>query len=360
MIPATVKALENIYYDPQNPAGLGGVDSVYRAAKQKGIKVTRKKVEEWISSQETYSLHKPARRKFKRNRVIVAGIDDQWQTDLVDLRSLSSSNKGYNYLLVCIDVFSKYLWVIPLKTKHGKTLVTAFKKILESGRKPVKLQSDKGTEFLNKEFQSLLKKNNIYFFTTQNEETKASVVERVNRTLKTRMWKYFTWKNTYRYIDVLSELVNSYNNRFHRSIGRKPSSVNAANEDEVREKLYGPHTIKQTLPKFSVGDHVRISKYKKVFDKGYLPNWSREIFTISEIVDRTPVVYRIKDYEGEELQGTFYEQELLRFEKDDDVYQVETVFKQRKRQGKIEYFVKWLGYPNKFNSWVPESAIQKL
>ena len=173
--------------------------------------------------------------------------------------SLARFNNGYEFLLTCIDVFSKFAWVVPLKGKTGETLVNVFQSILDLGRSPKKLQTDKGTEFLNRNFQKFRKENNIHFFTT-NSELKASVVERFNRTLKTRMWKYFTAKNNRVYIDNLQDIVHGYNNSYHRSIGRAPASV--------------------SLPgrkfKFNLGDQVRISKSRRTFKKGYLPSWTQE------------------------------------------------------------------------------------
>ena len=183
-------------------------------------------------SQDTYTLHKPIRRRFKRNRVIVGGIDELWQMDLADMQSMASVNDGYRYLLVCIDVFSKFCWVVPLKTKTGPALVDAFKVILKSNRKPQKIQTDEGTEFFNKHFKALMTKEDIQLYNTYNE-TKASVVERLIRTLKTKMWRYFTAKKTRRYIDVLQDLVDSYNHSKHRSIQKKPINVTADNEQEV-------------------------------------------------------------------------------------------------------------------------------
>ena len=167
-------------------------------------------------------------------------------------------NKGYKFLLTCIDVFSKFAWVVPLKNKSGETLVNGFQSILDFGRSPEKLQTDKGTEFLNRNFQSFLKEKNIHFFTT-NSEFKASVIERFNRTLKTRMWKYFTAKNTRVYIDILPDIVHAYNNSYHRSIGQAPSSVSLLNVAQVRRKLYGKSWTKPMRKfKFKLGDQVRI------------------------------------------------------------------------------------------------------
>ena len=138
--------LSSVYYDPKRPGGYGGMERLYADVKKEGkFKISREKVKKWLMEQDAYTLHKPARRHFKRNRVIVGGIDQQWQMDLADMQSMQKFNEGYRYLLVCIDVLSKYAWVIPLKNKTGLSLVEAFKIILSSGRKPEKIMTDQGT-----------------------------------------------------------------------------------------------------------------------------------------------------------------------------------------------------------------------
>ena len=211
--------LKKVYYNPKHSASFGGVKAIEKAVNEDKSKkkVPVKYIQHWLSQQTTYTLHKPPRVHFRRNRVIVGGIDEQWQADLVDLSSISKYNEGNNFLLTCIDVFSKYAWAVPIKRKTGTNLIEAFDTILKTGRQPEKLQTDAGTEFLNRLFQDFLKKHDIAFFTTRSE-MKASVVERFNRTLKTKMWKYFTWKNTLRYVEVLPELMYSYNHLYHRSI----------------------------------------------------------------------------------------------------------------------------------------------
>ena len=354
------KTLSSTYLDPSQPASFGGLDAVYRAVNEKGkSKISRKQVQDWLSQQDVYTLHKPARRHYKRSRVIVPGIDAQFQADLVDVQNLSRYNKGYKYLLTCIDIFSKYAWVVPLKTKQGQELVKAFQMILSSGRKPNKLQTDQGTEFLNRVFQKFLRDNNIDFFTV-NSGLKASVVERFNRTFKNKMYKYFTAKNTLTYINVLPQLVSSYNNTYHRSIKMKPSEVTRANETKVWDTLYGNDVEKRVRFKFQVGDRVRISRVKRMFEKSYLPNFTEEMFTVYKRMARQVPVYKLKDDAGEILDGTFYEPELQKIIKNDDVYRVEKILRKRKRKGIVEYFVKWKGYPDKFNSWIAESNISKL
>ena len=142
----------------------------------------------------------------------------------MEISSLARFNKGHKFLLTCIDVFSKFAWVVPLKNITGESLVNGFQIILDTGRSPEKLQTDKGNEFLNRNFQNFLKEKDIHFFTT-NSELKASVVERFNRTLKTRMWKYFTSKNSCVYTYILQDIVQGYNNFYHRSIGQALTSV---------------------------------------------------------------------------------------------------------------------------------------
>ncbi len=352
--------LNRIYYDPKHPAGFGSVQDLYKLVKNEKplLKVTIPKIKEWLRRQDTYTLHKPVRRKFPRNKIMVFGMDSQFESDLVDMSSVAHLNRGYKFLLTCIDVLSKYAWVVPLKNKKGESLVKAFELILKEGRVPVQLFTDSGTEFKNKLFQKLLRQKGIHHFTSRNE-TKCPTVERFNRTLKTKMYKYFTSKNTSKYIDVLPSLVEAYNNTKHRTIGQTPSSVTVFNQMKVKQKIYGSGKQNKTQFKFKLGDKVRISKMKMTFEKGYRPNWTDEIFLISQRLNRIQPVYRIKDLLGEKLQGTFYESELQKVEKDDnDLFIIDKILKRRrKRNGKTEYFVSWKGYPEKFNSWVSDIVI---
>ena len=300
--------------------------------------------------QNAYTLHKQSKSNFRRRRTFSTGIDDLWQADLVDMTSLAPQNDSYKYILTCIDVFSKVARVAALKNKNGSTLTRTFADMISSKR-PAMLQTDKGTEFLNAPFQKLLRDNGIKFYTSENEDIKCAVAERFNRTLKTIMWRYFTHLSTTRYIDVLNQFVDSYNNTFHRSIKMAPSQVNAQNEDEVRRRLYIPKKLPLKW-KYKVGDSVRIKQSKRAFKKGYLPSWTEGIFTIHSLYPSDPPTYILKDYSDEIIKGKFYEAELQVVTKTDDVFVVESVIKSRKRGSKIEYFVKWRGYPEKFNSWV--------
>ena len=262
---------------------------------------------------------------------------------------LADYNDGYRYILTVIDVFSKFACVVALKKKDAKTVAEAFQSIIND-RKPIKLQTDKGKEFINAFFQAKLRERGVKFYVSQNEDIKASVVERFHRTLKTKMWKFFTHRSTYRYVDVLQDMVQSYNNTFHRTIGQAPSSVKKEDVSKLREKMYGIDNDVNARVKLKVGDKVRISKTRRTFDKGYLPNWTEEIFSVSEAIATTPPTYKLVDYGGEEVKGSFYDKELQRVDKKDEVYKVEKILRTRRKRGVKEYFVKWRGYPEKCNS----------
>ena len=354
------KTLRRLYYEPNSSAAYSGVNGLWQAVRAQQLNISKAQVVAWLKGQPTYTLHRPARRHFRRNRVIVGGIDSQWQADLVDMQSVVKQNDGVRYLLTCIDIFSKYAWVVPIRTKTGTQLIDAFKTIFATGRQPLYLQTDEGTEFLNKGFQQFLQQRGVLYFHTWNE-TKASVVERFNRTFKGRMYKYFTASNTRRYIDVVQDLVAGYNKAYHRSIGRAPNQVTVEQQDVVRQRLYGPTETPLKRARFQVGDQVRISKVKGVFEKAYLPNWSTEVFRIQQRHTRRPVVYTLEDLNGEVLAGTFYEAELQHVTTTpEDVYQVEAILKTETRRGKPYHWVKWLGWPASFNSWIPATALRPI
>ena len=250
-------------------------------------------------------------------------------------------------------MFSKFARVEPLKTKTGSAITAAFTKMIADKQCKL-LQTDKGTEFLNSTFQKLLKERNIRHYTSENDDIKAAVVERFNRTLKTVMWRYLTHVSSGKYIDVLPHLVTSYNNTYHRSIKMAPSEVNAQNESLVRNRLY-PLNPEAPKWRYKVGETVRMRQTKRVFKKGYEPSWTEEIFTIASRYPSYPPTYILKDFLGEEIKGKFYEQEIQSvIHKPDDVYVIERVIKTRRRGKQTEYFVKWRNYPDKFNSWVTD------
>jgi len=338
--------MDDISTNPRASGSYGGIDVRHRYSHK-----PRKQVVKYLSTLDAYTLHKPTRIRFPRRRTISKGIADLFQIDLVDLSNLSTYNDGYTYLLNCIDVFTKRAWSLPLRTKTGRDVSDAFERILTEQRCNM-VQSDKGTEFLNSTFQSMLRRYDVKFYTSENEDIKAPVVERFNRTLKQKMYRYFTAKRTRRYVDVLPDLVHSYNSTRHRSIGMAPMEVTADNEGVVRERLYPPKP-KTLRWKYDVGDKVCISMQRRPFKKGYVGNWSEELLVVGTRLPTSPVTYKLKDLAGDDIKGTIYTDELQFVTKlDDALFDVERIVKTWKRAGKVEYLVKWRGYSDKFNSWV--------
>ena len=290
-------------------------------------------------------LHKPIIRKFKKRKVYSAFKDNIWATDLADMQLLSRYNKGIRFLLCVIDIFSKYAWVVPLKDKKGVSIVKAFQSILkQSNRKPNKIWVDKGSEFYNGYFKKWLRDNDLVMYSTHNEG-KSVVAERFIRTLKSKIYKYMTSISKNVYIDKLDDIMDEYNKTYHTTIKMKPADVKD-NTDINADK-----EINNKDPKFKVGGHVRISKYKNIFVKGYMPNWSEEVFVIKKVKNTFPWIYVINDLNGEEITGTFYEKELQKTNQEE--FRIEKVI--RRKGNKI--YVKWKGYNNSFNSWIDKASL---
>ena len=208
------------------------------------------------------------------------------------MQLISKFNKGFRFLLCVTDIFSKYAWVIPLKDKKGVSIVDAFPKILkESDRKPIKIWVDKGTEFYNSSFKKWLKDNDSLIYSIHNKG-KPFVAEKFIKTLKDKIYKYMTSVSKNVYIDKLDYIVDEYNNTYHRTIEMKPV--------DIKDNTYinFEKEVNNENPKFKVGDYVRISKYKNIFAKGYMPNWSEEVFIISKIKNTVPWTYIINDLNG--------------------------------------------------------------
>ena len=204
--------------------------------------------------------------------MIVFNKDEIWSADLI-MQAFSSFNKGFKYILTVIDVFSKYVWAVPIKDKSAASVTKAFEKII-SDRIPKKIWVDEGKEFYNATFKKLLDKHKTDMYSTFNEG-KAVVIQRFNRTLKNSMWKYFTANNTRFYLDALEQMVTNYNDKVHSTI--KMTSKEAS-KDINRGKVYFNVIRKQnksrTRIKYKKGDKVHISKYKRHFEKAYTPNWT--------------------------------------------------------------------------------------
>ena len=340
------------YYDVKSPACFSSVSAVLRECKKRDPKVTRKQVEEFLAEQETYTRHRQLRRRFKRNVIKSPGIDVHWQGDLADMRNVKQWNNNYTYLLVCVDVLSRYAFVAPIKKKTPERVSEAFASLIKK-RKPWTLTTDRGLEF-SKKFQDFLASQDIEHRYATSPDVKCAIAERYIRTLKGRIWKYFTTYNTNRYIDVLPDIVNAINNSHHRTLGQTPASVNKDNQTKVWHKLYDKKP--QGKVRFKAGDKVRISLEKHVLTKGYRPNYSSEVFTVSRLIRQHPPTYKIKD-DDEELEGVFYNEELVKVLPSKSVRTIQTIKKSENRDGELWHLVK---YTDKRETWIRNSELVSI
>lgn len=294
-------------------------------------------------------LHTGARKNFMRRSYTMRGIDDTFQADLVEMIPYAKINNNFRYILCVIDTFSKYAWAMPLKNKTGEEVTTAMQKIFEKDKRiPKNLHTDQGKEFYNSKFQNLMKKYRINHYSTYSK-MKASIVERFNRTFLSKLWKIFSYNGSYKWIKPLEDVIASYNETSHRTIKMKPIEVNYKNAECILRERYKKNNTLNTMHtnKYKINDYVRISKYKSLFEKGYTPNWSTEIFKVNKILQTNPKTYLLQDSTGQKINGSFYEFEMMKT-KYPNIYLVEKII--RRKGSKL--YVKWLGFDSNNNSWI--------
>lgn len=338
------RVLSAAYYDVTSGVGFSGLNALQRFGKEQGIlpHETRK----WLLKQKHYKKFIPVRKKFKRRKTYVDGLDEQWQGDLIDLQKYAKENKGYRYILICIDILSRYMFAEPLKSKYYRDVLKGFRNMTKrAGRQPLLLQTDEGSEFVGAHFQALLKHMDIrHFYTHQN--VKAAIVERAIRSLMGRMWQAMDYRGNHKWVDLLPQAVKGYNNRVHRSIGIPPSKVSIDNSRDVWQYLFGRH--KEEVPKESdqpvisnaevIEEHKELKREKKkkvikpllkkgdrvwvtdkkinknAFEKGYKSKWRTEdTYLIRKVLSKTqPFTYRLSNSQGELVPGQFYQEQLQR------------------------------------------------
>ena len=369
--------LERLYFNPSLPGALTGPEQLYQAVKKEGkFKIGRNRIKRWLKNREEYSLQRDIKRKFPRRKIVVSGVDVEWGVDLASVENIAEFNDKVKFLLFAVDVFSRYLHIEPLKSKQAKEVVNGFDKILKAGHNVETVYSDKGAEFNNLLFKKYLRSKHIIYFTTQNEETKVAITERTIRNIRNRLFRLFRHTRSYRFLDSLQSIVKSYNSTPHSSLGTQlsPDQVTKNNEAEIWDKLYlkpnsASHVSRTkkragTLRfKCKVGDIVRLSYARYTFQRDYQQKWTSELFKISERYFKQDLpIYKVVDFLDDEVIGTFYEQEIQKVDKlgPEAVWVIEKVIKKRRKAGKVEYLVKWEGWPDKFNSFVNESAIKNI
>lgn len=351
---ALKKDVLRFYTDPEQP---GSFTSVSKLQRHHFKKTKKKNIEQALEDVDAYTRHKPYKRRFPRRKTQTWGIDKQWQLDLIDMREFSKENKGYQYILAGIDVFSRYGFGQPVKSKRADDVTEAFKKMSKE-RKPQQIQTDKGKEFVNKIFKKHCENQDINFFTGENDDVKCALAERFNSTIQGKMWRCFSHFNNYKWVDLLPDLVKSYNLTYHKTLGAAPSDINKNNSEVLFYRLYDqPQKKEVPVLKLKKKNQVRMLKTKKTFNRGYEPNWTEEIYTVDGV---SPKGYHLKDLLGEEIKGSFYEPEVQKVQaRHGRRYDIEKIVKYRGKGKRREAFIKWKGYGDKFNTWEPVKNIGK-
>lgn len=304
--------LSNIFYNIEDPDNHSSLNKLFIRSRQDKKFITREFIKNWLKKQEIYNLFKYPKRRKIRSAFVSSEIDRFWMTDLMDMMKFSKYNSGIKYLLVAIDVLSKYLWIEPLMNKKPESIKKALIKIFSKGRICGTLISDAGTEFTNRIINQFLITKNIKHFIMRNTEIKASIAERVIRTIKEKIQKIMFLNNDKNYSKFLDKIVENYNKTIHSRTGFKPINVTKKNEWKVFLNLFSRRIPNESVT-FDINDEVRLLKLKTKFEKGYTNSWTKEIFKISKILRTLPFPrYKIKDSNNEELIGSFYSFELQR------------------------------------------------
>ena len=350
------------FLNPDSEASFSSSGEVLKVVKRRFPKTTIHDVEDVLQRIPTYTLHKGRRIRFERLRTKPAGFMEDVQVDLADFQKVADHNDGYHYMLVGVDVLSRRVFAAPVKSKASGHMITAFKALLKQmPANPRRIFSDKGLEFLARPVKLFLTKIPIQQLTAESPDVKASVAERFIRTIKGRLYRYFTQNQTKRWVDVIPKIIDAINRTKSRATGMRPIDVDFYNAQEVRDKVYGPNPIsppKTPSALYEKGDKVRISKAKKTFEKSYLPNYTKEVFEIDAVNRDRPQTYRIKDTKGESITGHFYDQELskTKYERDRKL-KIRAVLKQRKRRGLQEHLVAFEGRPDDEAVWITEADL---
>ena len=298
--------LTNLFYSPNTV--FTSVKALYDAVKNK--KITQQEVKDFVQKQEVNQLFKRQKRIQTYFPISAQFKFEILQVDLVDMSNLSSANKNYRYLLVCVDVFSRLAFVVPMKNKTSNTIVESFREVLDLVE-PTIINCDNGSEFINQSFKDLLIKRGITVnYVNVQDHHKLGIVDRFVRTLREKINKYMAMYNTTKYIDVLPKIVNNYNNSYHSGIKKKPIEVTDEDEkvNELTRKKY--KKAKQEEVKFNIGDKVRYILNKKQFEKGTLSKFSKIVHEIISHTEHTYTLDNDKTYKYYELQKVTEAQKL--------------------------------------------------
>ena len=345
--------LKQNYLNVKSPIAFSGLTNIYNFY---GGKLTYREIKDFLKSIDSYTLHKKSR-VLQYNPSFSRYRRQQLQIDLVDIQQLSKSNEGYRFLFTAIDSFTRFGFCQPLKDKKSLTVLNGFKSILQKAKDyPDTLMSDSGSEFVNKKFLEFCKENSITCYQSYTS-THAAYVERFNRSIKNKIYAYMDGNNTKKFIDVLPDIINSYNYSVHRMIGMPPiQAEKKGNHSKIRvkmEKYY--RKFKKRKPQYNVGQSVRITNFPSKFQRGYEIQNKNEVFIVHSVNKRLPLpLYKLHTYGDPEdiIKGSFYEYELTPTEL--DKFYIEKIIKKNKNK----VLVKWEGYS--LPTWEPRDYIENL
>lgn len=311
--------IKKIYTDIAHPASFSTPEKIWKHAKRKDPNITLRLVKNILLGLDSYSLHRRVRKVIKGRRYISPGLNKYFQMDLMVLNpTIAKANMHTNYILICMDTFSRKLFARRLRTKTGTEVTRALESIIKenNGRPPSKIVTDKGKEFLNADMEKLLRKYKITHFTTENEQH-AAIAERVIRTLREKIGKYMTSMDTKSFVSKLKDFVTGYNNKTHKALPHNmaPSEVTSKNELKVWKHQFAKHFRRAPgfygKPKAKVGDIVRLSEWQGRFKKSSNTTFTKEKFIITHVLETVPRTYKVSALNGEEIFGAFYPSEIL-------------------------------------------------
>ena len=343
------------YYSDQ-PFSFGGKYRLYQY-------FDKKKANDLLAKSDIYTRFKQHKKPRKFSPIYVYNRRELFQSDVVFFTNedMVKSNDGYKYLFTTIDVFTKMAWVYPLRKNTCQNIMECFKDILSKcGKKPKRLNTDRGSEMICKKFEDYLKKENINHYLAYSLR-KCPVVERFNLTVQQLLYKIMAKNNSLEWTKYIDQAMKIYLSRKHRTIGMSPIEGDIEdNENDVRQKYletYIKSNLSKKKPKFSVGDTVRIWGDRGQFHRGYMEDYTREFFTVSKVLRNLPFPrYIIREFNGNEITGAFFEDELVKYEPD-DFYPIQVIKKRKSKRG-LEYLVHYVGWPKSYDEWKPANEIE--
>ena len=356
--------MDKIYSDLKNPASLSSIEKLYEEVKKQDKTITRSEVKKFLSSKDSYTLHKHNRNRFPRRKFYFKRPGFYILSDVAYMKEYEKENTAY--LLILIDGFSRYLTVIPIKTLKANEMNKVLDTFLTNNiYKYRKIFTDCGQEYRSNILKNLYKKHEIVWYTTHNKSIKVSVAERVILTLKNKIKRYLTEFNTEHYLDVLPDIVKTYNLSKHRSLNyRTPIDIHLLTKwGDIKE--FSSMIYKQDAKKrrtvgniLSEKQVVRIVSARTTFTRAIHVRNTYELFKICKVnKHHIPITYSLCDLENNPIEGIFYRQELTEVE-DKGIYAVE-ILKTRRRRGKSEYLIRYVHYPLSPEVWIDQNQLEK-